>query len=150
MKTIKLLLIIGLIVPVLGANGQCRSFTKKKCLPLLDDYLPNENFNSAMLMPGDEAEINMTFFAGQSYRLLVCSQPILGDVVYKVKDMNDKVVYDSSTASSSAFDFDVENTVKMKVVITVPQDESTHNLTPQGCATVLLGYKDMKEEAITP
>ncbi len=149
MKLLKVLFLLAFIAPF-AANAQCGRFTKKKCLPMLDEYLPNENFNSAVFMPGDEAEINMTFFAGQSYRLYVCSEPILGDVQYKVLDLNDNVVFDSSASEAETFDFEVDNTVKMKVQITVPETESTHNLTPQGCTTILLGYKDnsesMKEE----
>ena len=38
-------------------NAQCRTFTKKNCLPLLEGYIQNENYNSAVLIPGDEAEL---------------------------------------------------------------------------------------------
>jgi len=141
MKSIKIILLLAFIAP-LFLNAQCGRFTKKKCLPLLEDYLPNENFNSAVLMPGDEAEINMTFFAGQAYRLFVCSEEILGDVVYKVLDMNDKLVYDSSTSETTTFDFEVANTIKMKVQISVPKGKVTHDIPHQGCTTLLLGYKD--------
>jgi len=149
MKALKILLLVAFVTP-LALNAQCGRFTKKKCLPMLEEYLPNENFNSAILMPGDEAEINMTFFAGQAYRLFVCNEEILGDVQYKVLDLNDKVVFDSATTEDSTFDFEVASTVKMKVQISVPEGGATHNLTPQGCVTVLLGYKDNSAGSTTP
>ncbi|MFT4662714.1 MAG: hypothetical protein ACI8XB_003007 [Patiriisocius sp.] len=141
MRSLKIIVLLAFIAPLM-VNAQCGRFTKKKCLPMLEEYLPNENFNNAVLMPGDEAEINMTFFAGQAYRLFVCNEPILGNVQYKVMDMNDKVVFDSETSELETFDFEVENTLKMKVQIIVPEGDVTHTLTPQGCVTVLLGHKD--------
>jgi len=149
MKSLKILVLLAFITPVI-VNAQCGRFTKKKCLPKLEDYLPNENFNSAQLMSGDEAELNMTFFAGQAYRLFLCHEEILGDVVYKVLDMNDKVVYDSSTSETETFDFEVENTIKLKVQIKVPEGKETHGNIHQGCATLLLGYKDNSGVNTTP
>ena len=34
------------------ADAQCRTFTKKRCLPQLEDYVQNDNYNTAVLIPG--------------------------------------------------------------------------------------------------
>ena len=58
-----IIIMLAVILPSL-AFSQCRRFTKVKCMPALGDYIPNDNFNSAVLVPGDEAELMMTFYAG--------------------------------------------------------------------------------------
>ena len=58
-------------------------------------YIQNDNYNSAILIPGDEAQLMLTFLAGQEYRLLVCSHPVLGDVTYEIFDANGKRLFDS-------------------------------------------------------
>ena len=63
MKPTTLLLALVTLLAV-QANAQCRTFTKKNCLPTLDGYVQNENYNSAVLIPGDEAELELTFLAG--------------------------------------------------------------------------------------
>ncbi|HQZ43194.1 MAG TPA: hypothetical protein PK735_09930, partial [Flavobacteriales bacterium] len=68
------------------ALAQCRSFAKNKCLPELAPYQFNETFNGAQLSPGDEAEVNLTFYSGQEYRVMVCAHPILGEVNWKIVD----------------------------------------------------------------
>ena len=79
--TLILLMAFGLLATT--AQAQCRAFTKKNCMTSLDGYIQNDNYNSAILIPGDEAELMLTFLAGQDYRLVVCSHPVLGDVTYE-------------------------------------------------------------------
>ncbi len=59
-----IIVMLAMILPVL-AFSQCRRLTKVKCLPALGEYIPNDNFNSAVLIPGDEAELMMTFRSGR-------------------------------------------------------------------------------------
>ena len=91
--TLILLLAFGLFATT--ADAQCRSFTKKNCLSSLDGYIQNDNYNSAILIPGDEAELMLTFLAGQDYRLIVCSHPVLGEVAYEINDASGKRLFDS-------------------------------------------------------
>ena len=77
------------------ADAQCRSFAKNKCMPQLEPYKFNETFNAAQLSPGEEAEVNITFYSGQEYRLIVCAHPILGDVNWKLVDAGNRIVFES-------------------------------------------------------
>ena len=100
MKLFKILLPLLFLLPVI-TSAQCRSYTKKKCLPVLSGYVQNDNYNSAMLIPGDEAELLLTFYGGKEYRLLICSQPILGDVEFEVFDDNDEMLYSNTSSADS-------------------------------------------------
>ena len=112
------------------------------CIPALGEYVPNENFNSAILIPGDEAELMMTFYAGQDYRVLICTEDILGEVGFKLTDYNGKTIFDSENLDAAFMDFSVDHTQQVKVNLTVPDRASPNNLVHQGCATVLVGYKE--------
>jgi hypothetical protein len=129
-----------LLLPGL-ADAQCRAFTKNKCLPLLDGYVQNDNYNSAVLVPGDEAELLLTFYSGKEYRIVVGSHPILGDVEFEVVDTNDEMIYSSKTSDNkSLFDFKMSNTQQLIVKVRVPKQESA--IQHEGCVTVLVGSKE--------
>ena len=49
--------------------------------------------NTAVLYPGDKADMMLTFYSGQKYRLLVCSQEQLGDVAFRILDIDRNEVY---------------------------------------------------------
>lgn len=123
------------------APAQCRSFTKRNCMTQLDGYMQNDNYNSAILIPGDEAELMLTFLAGQDYRLVVCSHPILGDLQFQIMDAAGATLYDSEKASvdKGYVDFKVETTQQLLVQISVPPSDAA--ILHEGCVTVLVGSK---------
>lgn len=124
------------------ADAQCRSFAKNKCIPQLEPYTFNETFNAAQLSPGEEAEVNMTFYSGQEYRLLVCVHPSLGDVNWKLVDAGNRIVFESlADEPKSTFDLKVESTTQLKVQVYVPEKKAANDLVPVGCVTILMGYK---------
>ncbi len=143
MKFLKIILPILLILPLMS-SAQCRSFTKKKCLPELEGYVQNDNFNSAVLIPGDEAELLLTFYAGKEYRLLVCAHPVLGKVEFEVLDTDDEVIYnsDDEVENEHIFDFKVASTQQLIVRIRVPEAESPSTLIHEGCVSVMIGSKE--------
>lgn len=143
MKFIKVLLPLLLILPLMS-SAQCRSFTKKKCLPQLEGYIQNDNFNSAVLIPGDEAELLLTFYAGKEYRLLICGHPILGELEFEVLDTDDEIIYSNTTSEEEGniFDFKVAATQQLIVRIRVPEPESSQTLIHEGCVSVMIGSKE--------
>jgi hypothetical protein len=143
MKFLKIILPILLILPLMS-SAQCRSFTKKKCLPELEGYAQNDNFNSAVLIPGDEAELLLTFYAGKQYRLLVCAHPVLGKVEFEVLDTDNEVIYNSDDEAENEhlFDFKVASTQQLIVRIRVPESESPSTLIHEGCVSVMIGSKE--------
>ncbi|MBK6944600.1 MAG: hypothetical protein IPH21_07910 [Flavobacteriales bacterium] len=124
------------------ALAQCRSFAKNKCLPELAPYQFNETFNGAQLSPGDEAEVNLTFYSGQEYRVMVCAHPILGEVNWKIVDAYNKIVFESlADAPKRYFDVKSTNTAQMKVVVWVPE-KGNSSMVHVGCVAILMGFKE--------
>lgn len=122
--------------------SQCNAFTKKKCLPNLAPFVHNGQLNSAMLMAGESAELQLTFYSGQQYRLMVCAQEILGDVTFKLKDNTNKVIYNSADHKTKNFwEFDVKSTQQLTVEVVAPESKSPNNLSQSGCISVLIGFK---------
>ena len=146
MKLLKIILPIMLLMPLLS-NGQCRSYTKKKCLPVLEGYVQNDNYNSARLIPGDEAELLLTFYGGKEYRLLICSMPILGEVDFEIYDDSEQMIFSSNTSDEDGtgyFDFKVNATQQLVIKLKVPEDEGVSSVTPnEGCVTIMVGSKEV-------
>ena len=59
---------IALLWPALS-QAQCKSFTKKRCIPELGEYVFNGQLNTAVLTRGEEAELMLSFYSGQKYRM---------------------------------------------------------------------------------
>ena len=127
------------------ANAQCRAFTKNKCLPLLEGYVQSDNYNSAVLVPGDEAELLLTFYANKQYKLVICAHPRLGDVNFEVLDANQQLLYsskDNTSENKNVFDFKMASTQQLYVRINVPALTTPSAIIPEGCVSVMVGYKD--------
>jgi hypothetical protein len=134
--------VAALLVLAASAAAQCRSFAKNKCVPELAPFKFNETFNAAQLAPGEEAEVNLTFFSGQEYRVLVCAHPILGNVNWKLVDAHNKTVFESlADDPKSHFDLKAASTTQMKVVVWVPEKGSS-DMVHVGCVGILLGFKE--------
>ena len=142
MKTIitSLFTLIALVATT-QSYAQCNNFTKGKCVPALKPYIHNGQLNSTSLAPGENAELMMTFYAGQEYRIFTCSQELLGAVVYKVFDSNHKVVFNSEEAQQNNFDFNVKATQQLYIEVNVPKAEAKTGIVEQGCVAVLVGFK---------
>lgn len=126
-----------------AAQAQCRSFAKNKCVPELAPYKFNESFNGAQLAPGEEAEVNLTFYSGQEYRVLVCAHPILGEVNWKLVDAANKTVFESlADKPKKIFDFKAASTTQMKVVVWVPPHSGKTDMVHVGCVAIMLGFKE--------
>jgi hypothetical protein len=131
-----------LLLTVNSVNAQCKNFAKNKCLPNIAPYIHNGQMNGAIMMAGEKAELQMTFYSGQDYRLMVCAQPILGDVAFRLLDKNKKVVFNNKDHKNvSYWDFNVTSTQQMFLEIEVPESTSKHGMIPSGCVIVLVGFK---------
>jgi hypothetical protein len=137
MKHYTLLLALGALFAT-QSHAQCRNFTKKNCLPLLEGYVQNDNYNSAVLIPGDEAELELTFLGDTEYRVAVCSHPVLGDVEFDVLDQQDIKVW-SNADGADHLDFKMENAQRLRFRVKVPESEAA--ILHEGCVTILIGSK---------
>lgn len=137
LKRIVVLFVIGL-VPFL-VSAQCKRFTKNNCIPELGEYVFNGQLNAAVLLRGEEAELMLSFYSKQKYRMFVCAEEQLGDVVFEIMDTDRNIVY-KSDGKGSTFDFKVPSTQQLIVRVIVPGEGTKHSLDFQGCVSILIGF----------
>ena len=138
MKHTTLLLALATMFAI-QSQAQCRNFTKKNCLPALDGYVQNDNYNSAVLIPGDEAELELTFLGDTDYRVAVCAHPVLGAVEFDVLDQ-DNIRLWSNSEGADHLDFRMENAQRLRFRVKVPEIEAA--ILHEGCVSILVGSKD--------
>ena len=137
-------IITACIIALPSAPGiaQCNTFVKKKCMPKISPFQQNGQMNTSTLSAGQKTTLNLTFFSGQDYRILVCGEPVLGDLTFKIMDSQHKVVFDSQKNDSPDFwDFKVKNTQQFIVEVQVPESESASSVLPTGCVSIIVGFK---------
>jgi hypothetical protein len=136
-------LLIALSFLTVSVHGQCKGFTKKRCIPELAPYIHNGQLTSTLLNPGDFADVDLTFNAGKEYKIVVCSHNQIGKVQFKVLDASRKVLYASDKEEvNPSWIFRVENTQKLIVQLRVPKMEANNqDMVPNGCVALLVGFK---------
>jgi hypothetical protein len=73
---------------------------------------------------------------------MVCAMPVLGKVSFRILDSDRNPIYDSKKdASKNYFDFIVASTQQLIVEISVPENKTAVDIVPEGCVTILVGFK---------
>lgn len=138
-----LLLILGILLISIESFSQCKGFTKKECVPLIKPFTYNGQLNMAVLNAGDVAELVVTFYKGQDYRLLVCSQDNLGKVEFRLLDSQRNVLFNNKDHDMvNYWDFHSNATQQLIVQVIVPSVEEDVAVTPTGCVSILIGFKE--------
>ena len=122
-----------------SASAQCRTFTKRNCLPVLEGYAQNDNYNSAVLIAGDEAELSVTFLPSTEYRVAVCAHPVLGDVTFDILDQQGIRIW-SNFKGEDHVDFSLQHAQRLRLRIQVPDSDAA--ILHEGCVSLLVGSKD--------
>lgn len=123
-------------------NAQCSTFLKKKCMPKIQPFTQNGQVNTSTLSSGQKTSLNLTFYSGQDYRVLVCAEKQLGEISFVIMDMEKKIVFDSKKNDLPDFwDFKVKNTQQFIVEVQVPESESSGSVPPTGCVSIMVGFK---------
>ena len=132
-----------LAIAPMQSQAQCKSFTKKNCIPKLDPYVYNGQLNSAVLSEGDVAELLLTFYGGQDYRIQVCGHPALGNIQFQVFDTENNILFDNAENDyTKAWDFKSNSTQQLIVRVTVPQENNRSEMVQSGCVSILVGFKE--------
>lgn len=134
------LLAIMLTLPV-AVNAQCKQFAKNTCKAGLEPYQHDGNYHAALLIEGEEAELYKTFYSGREYRISVCGASNLEAVEFKVLDARtDKVLYDNSLNEYSwKWDFNLESSQQLKILVKVPVPEANIDEPEEGCVAIMFG-----------
>lgn len=136
------LLVLSIFLSI-GASAQCKGFTKRKCLPGLEPYLSNGQLNAAQMTAGQNAEVQLTFNKGLSYRLLVCTDPYFENTTYQLKSLDDTVLASDTIKDTYASqDIEVNQTQPLMLQIQLPEIENTNDIVRDGCVTILIGFKE--------
>ena len=122
-----------------SASAQCRTFTNRNCLPVLEGYAQNDNYNSAVLIAGDEAELSVTFLPSTEYRVAVCTHPVLGDVTFDILDQQGIRIWSNSNGEDHV-DFSLQHAQRLRFRIQVPDTDAA--ILHEGCVSLLVGSKD--------
>ncbi|MBI3502165.1 MAG: hypothetical protein HY063_10245 [Bacteroidetes bacterium] len=121
--------------------AQCKGFVKKQ-IPKLTPFIHNGQINSSVLLSGDHAELTLTFYSGQTYRIMVGAQETLGDVWFVMKDASKTQLFSSKDQGKSDYwDFSVESTQQLTIEVMVPDSDAPSGLVPSGCVSILVGFK---------
>lgn len=135
-----LMLILGFAIT---SNAQCKTFTKRSCLDVLDPYVFDGQLNTAILTEGDVAELLLTLYGGQSYRILICGQEVLGDIEFNLYDTNRNLIYSNKDHDYvDHWDFKSNSTQQLIVQVIIPKTESADDMLHNGCVSILKGFKE--------
>jgi hypothetical protein len=138
------LLILSILTFCLPHNGvsQCRNMVKKKGFPLIQGYKLNGKMNTAMLSPGESAEMNITFNQGAQYRIAVVSEDNLGDVQFKLLSQDRIEIFDNFKQEKiKTWDFKSQTTQSFILEVTVPKSAKQNPIEQTGCVSILMAYK---------
>lgn len=136
-------LIFSLAVLPVAVYSQCKGFAKKNCLPKVAPFTHNGQLNSTTLIAGQKVQLEMTFYSGQNYRILVCAQEVLGKVDFKLLDADKNVVFNSKdNGSPDHWDFNLKSTQQLFIEVDVPEMDAPNGITPSGCVALLVGFKN--------
>ena len=121
--------------------AQCKGFVKKQ-IPKLAPFIHNGQINSSVLLSGDHAELTLTFYSGQTYRIMVSGQETLGDVFLIMHDASKSQLFSSKDQGKTDYwDFTVESTQQLTIEVMVPDVDAPSGLVPSGCVSILVGFK---------
>ncbi|HDP75949.1 MAG TPA: hypothetical protein ENN49_08785 [Bacteroidales bacterium] len=125
-----------------SSNAQCKNFAKKICRLELSPYVHDGNYNAAILTEGEDAELFKTFYAGQQYRISVCGSETLNKIEFMVMDVDRKVLYTNAKNNfATSWDFRVENTQQLIILVKVPVTSSKNEELKSGCVAIMFGLK---------
>lgn len=138
MKNIVKLLIVSLVV---FAGTESFAQCKNKSLAKLKPYISNGQISNTTLLAGDKTEVNMTFYYGDEYRIVISAAEALGKVQFNLKDANGNVVFTTKGYGTIQWDFDVQSTQDLTVEIIAPPSTGGDGLDKSGCVAVAVGFK---------
>ncbi|MBE9468499.1 MAG: hypothetical protein IMY72_09320 [Bacteroidetes bacterium] len=141
-KILTTIFLLSLLISIPTVNfAQCKNFTRKKCMPQLSPYIYNGQLNSAILNEGDVAELMLTFYSNQDYRILVCAEENLGNIGFRLLDAEKNLIFDNKDHDyTSMWDFSSNSTQQLIVEITVPENDRDEKTIQSGCVSILIGF----------
>jgi hypothetical protein len=145
MKQFVYLNILGLLLLAnsYSANAQCKTFAKQVCKAELTPFSHDGNYNAAVMIEGEEAEMLKTFYSGTEYRIAICGSEPLQNVEFLIYDDNNRLVYDNKDHNyAKSWDFKLKSTQQLRIVVKVPGNNTKAQEARQGCVSIMFGFRD--------
>lgn len=121
--------------------AQCKSFVNQQ-INMLSPYVYSGKTNTTILSPGDHSELSLTFYSGQTYRLLMRSTERTGNVAFIVKDSKGNLVFKSTNEQQADYyDFTSETTEQYIVEMIAEEPVKPTEMGPSQCVVVMVGEK---------
>lgn len=126
----------------LNVAAQCNGFVKRE-INLLSPFVYNGRTNTATLMPGDHSELSLTFYSGNTYRIVMKSAEMPGNVSFTIKDANGKYLFKSTNAEpADYYDFTSESTQQLTIDMMVKENNLLADNATSQCVVVVVGQKE--------
>jgi len=126
-----------------NANAQCKTFAKETGRTSLKPFTHDGNYNAAVMMEGEEADLYKTFYSGSNYRISVIASEPLSKVIFSIYDENGKKLYTNEASNfKSTWDFNIKSTQQLHVIVKVPARTENQTDAQQGCVAILFGFKE--------
>jgi hypothetical protein len=136
------ILILFVIASGLNANGQCKAFAKKTCLPELGSYIHDGNYHATVLSEGEEAELYKTFYSDMEYRLAICGDEAIPPVEFIVIDADKNILFSSKQSNNvRTWDFKLESSQQLRILIRVGSTGTQGGTPASGCVAIMFGFK---------
>ena len=116
----------------------------KNCIPQLKPYTYTDELNKVKLVGDDTTELVLTFFEGQDYRILLCAPPELGNIEFKISDMNGNLLFSNKDHFyTPSWNFKVNETDNYFIQMSLANSNGNveEEIPLQGSVAVLLGFK---------
>lgn len=143
MRIKKILPVLAIFIFALSidATAQCKGFAKKVVLPELGSYTHDGNYHAAVLVEGEEAELYKTFYSDMEYRVSVAGDEKIPGVEFTVVDANRNVLYTNRNKDSGTWDFKLESSQQLKLIVRVPSAGKSTEAPASGCVAIMFGFK---------
>ncbi len=125
----------------LDATAQCKDFARKVVLPELGSYTHDGNYHAAILFEGEEAELYKTFYSEMEYRVSVGADEKIPAVEFSVVDGNRNVLYTNKNKNSGTWDFKLESSQQLRLIVKVPSAGKSTEAPASGCVAIMFGFK---------
>ncbi|MBN1158652.1 MAG: hypothetical protein JXA61_04665 [Bacteroidales bacterium] len=133
----------SLILLSQSVEAQCKGFAKKLCKLELAPYIHDGNYHAAILTEGEEAELYKTFYTDQRYRIAICGAEALPAVEFQIVDAYRNVLFDNREHDmASTWDFSLESSQQLKVVVNVPVSGTQAEFPNSGCVAIMFGFQE--------
>jgi hypothetical protein len=128
---------IAIILPI-ATQAQCKNFDEASCKTRLNPYVNYGNYVSTILTSGEYAELNMTFFSNQEYRLAICGLEKVKNLEFNVYDADHNLLFrNRDKGYTRVWDFKLESSQQLIIAIIIPEAKPAIS----GCVAILNGIK---------